>query len=98
MRPLELSVVVKEEGETEEEESFTLSLPDGTRHKQVLCILNLKDVGSNPENSNSIKFCLYTNKKITHPSSLSRDCAGAQSPHYGTMVLYSEKTTRFCSS
>jgi hypothetical protein len=35
MRPLELSVVVKEEGEKEEEEKFTLSLPDGTRHKQV---------------------------------------------------------------
>jgi hypothetical protein len=35
MRPLELSVVVKEEGEKEDEEKFTLSLPDGTRHKQV---------------------------------------------------------------
>jgi hypothetical protein len=39
MRPLELSVVVKEDGEKEEEERFTLSLPDGTRHKQVLYLL-----------------------------------------------------------
>jgi hypothetical protein len=42
MRPLELSVVVKEEGEKEEEEKFTLSLPDGTRHKQVPTFLHLR--------------------------------------------------------